>query len=93
LGRARFGVSAVDSGFRLLPDQIGDEILLFEFAFSLQDCDLLLQEGVLRIGELLRRLGLAIGDLNLGAFLRQLKLELLQFLAGQLDHGLIVEFR
>ena len=76
-----------------MPDQIGDEILLFEFAFSLQDRDLLLQKGVLRIGEFLRRLGLAIGDLDLGPRLRQLKLELLQFLAGQLDHGLIVKFR
>ena len=93
MGRPRLGVGAVHRGFRLLPDQIGDEVFLPKLGFRVQDRNLLLQQRVLRVGKFLRRLGLAIGDLDLGLGLRQLKLKLLQFLAGQLDHRFVVKFR
>ena len=89
--RAGFGIGAVDGGLGLLPDQDRHILPLLQLILRLEDGALLHPEGGLRLDQLVRRLRLAVGDVNRGAGLRQLQLELLQLLYRGFGRRLVIE--
>jgi hypothetical protein len=90
-GRMPLRIGAGDVGFRLLPCQLRDKMVLQQFVLRPKDDDQLIKECNLGIDQLLGSLRLLVSDVDLGAGLRQLELELLQLLAGSLDCRLVIE--